>query len=157
MSDKSQSIVLAGVSVGIAAAILNLIPVAGGCLACLVYLGAGVVAVWHYTDRHHVTLKGGEGAGLGALAGILAGAVSFALQWLFQAIGLAPNWRVAMEEQFEQSGMDPAQMEQIIEMLSSPLVMIGIVLGMLIIYAILGALGGVMGASFFKKGADHVG
>lgn len=154
MPDKTQSILLAGISVGIAAAVLALIPSIGGCIACLAYLAAGVVAVWHYTDRHQLTVRGGPGAGLGALAGIAAGIVAFLLQLLFQSVGLMPNWRVAMEQQFERSGMDPAQIEEITQMFSSPLVMIGIILAGLVIDAALGAIGGAIGASMFKRGPE---
>lgn len=151
MPDKSQSILLGGAATGIAAAIINLIPTVGGCIACLLYIVAGIVAVWHYTDRHQVTITGGQGAGLGALAGIVAGAVAAAMQLLFQVIGLAPDWRTAMEQQFDQSGMDPAQMEQMLEWMSSPLFVVAIILIMLIVDAILGAIGGAIGASMFKR------
>lgn len=154
MPNKTQSVLLAGAAIGVAGAILNLIPTAGGCLACIAYLGAGILAVWHYTDRYNRTLKGGRGAGLGALAGLVAAVIGFILQLLFQAIGLAPGWREAMEQQLDQSGMDPAQMEQIIETFSSPLVMTGVVLAGFVVYAIVGGLGGVIGAAIFKRGTD---
>lgn len=156
MPDKSQSIILAGAAVGIGAAILNLVPTVGGCIACLAYLGAGILAVWHYTDRHQLTLKGGQGAGLGALAGVLAGIVAFVLQLLFQTIGLAPDWREAMEEGFANSNMDPAQIDEIMQTMSSPLVMVGLVVVGLILNAVIGAIGGVIGASLFKKDAGPV-
>ena len=151
MPDKSQSILLGGAAIGIAAAMINLIPTIGGCIACLLYIAAGVVAVWHYTDRHQLTVKGGQGAGLGALAGLVAGAVAFVIQLLFQVIGLTPSWRVQMEQQFERSGMDPAQIEEILQTLSSPLVMVGIILAGLVVDAVLGAIGGAIGASMFKR------
>lgn len=151
MPDKSQSILLGGAAVGIAAAIVNLIPTIGGCVACLFYVGAGIAAVWHYTDRHQLTIMGGQGAGLGALAGIVAGVVAFLLQLLFQVLGLAPSWRVAMQEQFDRSGMDPAQIEEIMQTLSSPLVMTGIILAGIVVDAVLGAIGGAIGASIFKR------
>lgn len=156
MPDKSQSIILAGVAIGIAAAILNLIPTVGGCVACLIYLGAGMLAVWHYTDRHQLTLKGAQGAGLGALAGVLAGIIAFVLQLLFQAVGIAPGWREAMERGFENSNMDPAQIEEIMQTMTSPLVMIGLILVGLILNAVVGAIGGVIGASLFKKDTNVV-
>lgn len=151
MSTKSQSIFLAGAAIGVLAAILGLIPAVGGCLACIAYIGAGVLAVWHYTDRHQLTLKGGQGAGMGALAGIVAMAVASILSFLFMAFGLTPPLRQLIEDQLDSSGMDPAQIEQIMEMTSSPLFIIGVFLVALVIYAILGAIGGAIGASVFKK------
>lgn len=152
MPDKSQSAILAGAAVGIAAFVVNLIPMVGGCVACLLYVGSGVAAVWHYTDKHRITVKGGQGAGLGALAGIVAAVVASVLQWLFQALGVAPDWRVTMERQLENSGMDPAQMEQMIEMFTSPLWIAGFILIALAVGALAGAIGGAIGASIFKKG-----
>lgn len=152
MPTKSQSIVLAGVAIGVAAAILALIPSVGSCLACIAYICAGLLAVWHYTDRHTLTLKGGQGAGLGSLAGIVAVVVAAVLGYLFSFIGLTPPFRQAMEEQLSASGMDPAQMEQFMELMSSPLFFVGMTILGIIIGAIGGAIGGVIGASVFKKG-----
>lgn len=152
MPNKSQSILLAGAAIGVAAPILGLIPGVGSCLACIAYILAGLLAVWHYTDRHHLTITGGQGAGLGALAGIVAMAIASILGFLFMSIGLTPPWREAFEEQLDASGMDPAQIDQFMEMASSPLFIVGFILLGLVIYAIMGALGGVIGASVFKKG-----
>lgn len=154
MPNKSQSILLAGAAIGVAAPILGLIPAIGSCLSCIAYLCAGLLAVWHYTDRHNMTLKGGEGAGLGALAGIVAMAVASVLGYLFMAIGLTPPIRQVIEEQLDTSGVDPAQADQIMEMASSPLFIVAFFVVALIIYAILGAIGGVIGANVFKKGND---
>ncbi len=154
MPNKSQSIFLAGAAIGVLAAILGLIPAIGSCLACIAYICAGVLAVWHYTDRHQLTVKGGQGAGMGALAGIVAMAVASIISFLFMAIGLTPPLRQLIEDQLDSSGMDPAQAEQIMEMTSSPLFIIGVFLVALVIYAILGAIGGAIGASVFKKGND---
>lgn len=154
MPNKSQSILLAGAAIGVAAPILALIPAVGSCFSCIAYVCAGLLAVWHYTDRHNLTLKGGEGAGLGALAGIVAMAVASLLSFLFTAIGLTPPIRQVIEDQLDASGVDPAQAEQIMEMASSPLFIVAFFIVALIIYAILGAIGGVIGANVFKKGSD---
>lgn len=129
---------------------------AGACLVCIACLGAGVLAVWHYTDRHDLTIKGGAGAGLGALAGIVAAIVGSLLQFLLDALGLIPDWRTMMRQGLEESQMDPQQMDQIMEMVSSPLAMVAIILISLVIYAILGAVGGAIGASMFKRGPEGV-
>lgn len=154
MPSKSQSILLAGAAIGVAATILALIPVIGSCLACITYIGGGVLAVWHYTDRHQLTLSGAQGAGMGALAGIVAMAVAGILQFLFMSMGLTPPFREVIADQLDTSGMDPAQADQILAMASSPLFIVGVVLVALVVYAILGAIGGAIGASLFKKGGD---
>jgi hypothetical protein len=157
MPSKTQSILLAGVAIGVAAALFSLIPMAGSCLACIAYLCAGLLAVWHYTNTHQVTITGGQGAGIGALAGIVAMIVASILGYLFMAIGLAPNWQDMMMQQLEASGMDPEQQEQMAEFFSSPLVWVGFILLGLVLYAIIGAIGGAIGASVFKKGRDTFG
>ncbi len=154
MPDKSQSILLAGAAVGVAATLVSLVPVVGGCVACLIYIGAGVMAVWHYTDRHQLTIGGGQGAGLGALAALVAMVVSGLLSFLFTTIGLTPPLRQVISEQLSTSGLDPAQADQFMEMASSPLFIVGVILFVAVIYALLGALGGAIGASAFKPGGD---
>ncbi len=154
MPDKFQSILLAGIAIGVAASILGLIPFVGSCLACIAYVGAGLLAVWHYTDRHQLTLKGGQGAGIGALAGIVAMVAASAIQLLLMATDLRPSLEQIIADQLDTSGMDPAQVEQIMNMVESPFFIVGIVLVALVIYSILGAIGGAIGASTFKRGGD---
>jgi len=154
MPSKSQSILLAGVAIGVAATLLSLIPGIGGCLACLTYIGAGILAVWHYTDRYRLTLQGGQGAGMGALAGIVAMATASILSFLLMTTGLTPPWRQVIADQLNTSGMDSAQAEQIMEMMSSPLFIVGVIMVALVVYVLLGAIGGVIGASVFKRGGD---
>lgn len=153
MPNKSQSIFLAGAAVGVAAVLASLIPTAGDCLACLLYVAAGLVAVWHYTDRHQLTLKGGQGLSLGALAGLVAGSVQTVLDQLFVGIGIKPSWREEMQQGFDQSGMDPAQMDQVMAWFDSPFAFIGIVAIGLVIGAIAGGIGGAIGANVFKNEA----
>lgn len=154
MPDKTPSILLAGIAVGVAATVLNLVPVVGSCLACLAYIGAGLLAVWHYTDRHRITLKGGQGAGIGALAGLVAMVTASLLQFVFMMIGVQPSLREMVSDQLDMSGLDPAQVEQIMNMVESPFFIVGILLVATVIYAILGAIGGAIGASLFKRGGD---
>lgn len=154
MPSKLQSILLAGVAVGVASSLFNLIPVAGSCFACLAYLAAGVLAVWHYTNNHRLTISGGQGAGLGALAGIAAMVVATGLSYLFSVIGLTLGWREQMLQQFEASDMDPAMQDQIMGYFESPFIWVAMILMGVVIYGIIGAIGGAIGASIFKKGQD---
>ena len=152
MPSKTQSILLGGGAIGVAAALLSLIPAAGGCLACLAVIGAGVLAVWHYTDTYNLTITGGQGAGMGALAGVVALVVAGLIGFLFQAIGLTPGFTEAFQEGFRQGNADPEQAEQILELITGPVGIITFIVVGLILYAILGMIGGVIGASIFKKG-----
>lgn len=151
MPNKSQSVLLAGGAAGIAAILAAFIPTVGDCLACLLYVGAGMAAVWHYTDRHQLTMKGGQGLSLGALAGLAAGVVQTVLDQLLVAMGVKPGWQEEMREGFERSGMDPAQMDQFAEWFSSPLAYLGIIVIGLVLGAIAGGIGGAIGANIFKR------
>lgn len=152
MPSKTQSILLGGGAIGVAAALLSLIPIAGGCLACLTCIAAGVLAVWHYTDTYNLTITGGQGAGMGALAGIVALVVSGLIGFVFQAIGLMPSFSEAFEQGVSQGNTDPEQAEQIIEFITGPAGIATFIVVGLILYSILGMIGGVIGASVFKKG-----
>lgn len=152
MPAKTQSVLLAGLAMGLAAAVVSLLPAVGGCIACFLYFGAGLMAVWHYANTHGVTISGREGAGMGALAGIIAGTVAGLISLVLMAADLQPTFREAMEQQMEASGMDPAQMEQLEAMFESPLFILAVVVIGLTIDAIVGAIGGAVGASTFKKG-----
>lgn len=130
-----------------------------GCGACLLAVVGPLVAVWHYTSTHHLTIPAGPGASLGAITGAVAAVVGGLLQQGLILVGLYPNAAEVIERQRQgmiDSGMDPAQIEQSMQMAeqmggmtSNPL--IGILIG-LVFGAVLGAIGGAIGAALFKKG-----
>lgn len=156
MSDKVQSVLIGGVAAAVLATLLSLPQnQCLGCLACLCYIGSGLLAVWHYTNTQSLTIKGGEGASIGALAGVVSGVVGGILGLIFRAIGLLPTAEEAIQ-QLEDSGQldqaDEATMELmygIIEFFNGPG---GIVVG-IIFAVILGVIGGAIGAAVFKKGS----
>ncbi len=155
MSGKTQSILFAGAVFGTATAVVALIPV-GGCLCCLTYIGAGVLAIWHYTNTTEGTsLTSGEGAGSGALAGVVAAIVASILGLLFMSAGIGPDVETAMEEAMNQlydSGQfDEEQLESIEELSDSPLLFVGSTFFSMIVAALLGAIGGALGVSWFAK------
>lgn len=154
MPNRSQSIILAGAAAGVAAVLTGLIPAFGDCLACIILIAAGMLAVWHYTDRHHVTVTGGQGLLLGALAGLIAGGVQTMVAALFTRIGVTPGWQEELRRGFEESGMDPTQIEQIQQMLSSPAAYVGILVFGLFVTAVAGGIGGAIGAAAFKRGDE---
>ena len=159
MTGKTQSILLGGALVGAVVGISGMIPVLGGCLGCIGYIAAGLVATWHFTNTNQVTLEGGSGAGMGALAGIVAGIVGGLLGLILMQMGLTPGPADMMEMFSGMEGMDPEQLEamedqmgDMEDMMSSPIVMVGATLFGVLLGAILGAIGGAIGASMFKKG-----
>ncbi len=155
MSDKLTSALIGGLAGGLLGAVLTLFqnPVLNG-LACLALIVAGMVAVWHYTGEHAVTLTGGQGVGLGALAGAAGGVISGLLGLFFRFVGVLPG---PMEQLEESGAMD--QMEGgalgFMEFMAGPAgqalgLVIGVVFGV-----ILGLIGGAIGAAVFKKGEQE--
>lgn len=157
MPSKTQSILIAGVSMAVVAALVGFFPVVGGCLTCVAVLAAGLIAVWHYTDTYNLTITGGTGAGMGAAAGAVMTVVGILLGLVLAVLGLQPGFgegrRQALQG-LEDSGLDPEQLDQfsgIIESAAFPLVIVACTL---VVYLILGAIGGAIGAAVFKKGGD---
>lgn len=150
MPSKLQSVLLAGLAAGVLTSVVSMIPVVGGCIACLLYAGAGVLAVWHYTSTNELTLTGGQGAGVGAMAGLASAIVGTILSQLAIALGLMPSFKEMMAKGME--NMDPAQAEQMEGLFGSPAFFAGIIVVGIIIAAILGTVGGAIGASLFKSG-----
>jgi hypothetical protein len=157
MPSKTQSVLLAGIAAGVITSLFTFIPLVGGCLGCLMYMAAGVLAVWHYTSTHEVTIPGGQGAGMGALAGLLSGAAASGLQQLFIATGIQPDMAEQVRQQMESSGAQNDQQGQMLEMFSSPEFLVIMIAVGLLLAAILGAVGGAVGASLFKKGDSSPG
>ena len=159
MSDKTQSILIGGVAAGVLAVVFSIPQNCLGCLACLCYVGSGLVAVWHYTKTNTLTIKGGEGAGLGAMAGVVSGVVAGVIGLIFRAIGLLPGVDDIIE-QMEQGGqldqLDPDTADMIYSFFEFTAGIGGIVIGV-IVAVIFGVIGGAIGASVFKKGTTTPG
>jgi len=119
-----------------------------GLVGCLVMIGVGMLAVWHYTTNHALTVPGGTGAGMGAAAvalGVLIGAV---VSYLLVTAGVIPDPQLAAIAELERQGMPDDQIEMVVRF-SNPLIStsIGLVVG-----ALMGAIGGAIGAAVFKRG-----
>ena len=154
MSDKIQSVLIGGVAAGVLAVVFSIPQNCVGCFSCLCYVGAGLLAVWHYTNTNTLTIKGGEGAGLGAMAGVVSGVVAGVIGLIFRAIGLLPGVDDIIE-QIEEAGQfdqfDPETVDMIYSFIEASTGIVGIVIGV-IIAVILGVIGGAIGAAVFKKG-----
>lgn len=154
MSTKLQSILLGGVILGVAIPLVSIVPVLGACLCCLAFIGAGVLTTYHYTDTNRVTISGGEGAGMGAGAGAIAGLVATFVTLLLMGFGIIPDASELVRE-MERGGvfdqMDSDMEDQVTSMVESffvPLQAAFNVIG----GALLSLIGGIIGASLFKKG-----
>lgn len=154
MPSKTMSALVGGLAGGLLATVITL-PQNDilNCLACFMYAGCGLVAVWHYTDTNELTISGGEGVKLGALAGLVGALVAGVLVMLFRAIGVLPGAEDLvrqMEESgaLEQMGEGAEFWIGFVEFTAGPgAILIGIPIAVIISLA-----GGAIGAALFKKG-----
>lgn len=171
MPDKKPSILIGAVAytvISVGAAFLvsrggMTLQYVSGCLACVSVLVGPMLAVWHYTSTHRLTLLAGPGAALGAITGAIGAVLAGILQQVLIAANVLPDVAETLAMQRQQmiaQGMDPAQVdsamkmgEQFSALGSNPVV--GIALGV-VIGAALGALFGALAASVFKKGTAGV-
>ncbi len=162
MDSRSRAL-FTGAAAVIALSVFGLVPVVGACVSCLALVSGGLVAVWDYTRREQVTIPGGEGATMGALAGCLAFAISTGLMLLVWLAAGMPNLADVilprLEAQVSQQGRaSPEQVDQMMgfyeSILTNPALLIGVSLAGLVLQVIGGALGGLIGAAAFKKGGD---
>ncbi len=147
-----QSILLSGVASGVLVTLLANIPIVGGCLCCLAYIGAGVMSTWHYTNSYELTIAGGTGASMGALTGVIASVASSVLGYISSKLGLTMTMEEAFRQLEESGQMPPEQIDMIMGLVESPMFYAGLLLVSIIFGAALGAAGGAIGASAFKKG-----
>jgi hypothetical protein len=154
MQDKLLSVLLGGTIVGIASTLIAKIPFLGGCLACLSYIGAGLLAVWHYTSTQQCTLSGGQGALLGLQSGAAAALISGLLTLFLIRVGFFADPIAMLETSGQLDQMSPQQAELVVRLTKIFSGFWGIVFGMLI-GGIFGLFGGILGAATFKKGASE--
>ena len=158
MPSKTQSILIGAVVYIVLGLLINFLFQGGGMvagfLACLIPLSSGLVAVWHYTATHNLTIPGGQGAGMGALAGLAGAVVASAIAYALISAGVLPDPIEAARIQMEGQGMSDEQIDSamaMVERFSNPV--IGLAIGA-VVGTLLGAISGAIGAVIFKKGED---
>ncbi|MDQ7040437.1 MAG: hypothetical protein Q9M35_05810 [Rhodothermus sp.] len=153
MSKKLPSILLGGAVIAVTNTLLGMfvlhfalkqspLAVLISYLGCLVSIGAGLLAVWHYTSTYQETVSGRQGAILGFWAGAAAMLIGSILSGLLKWTGLMPDV--------------PAQMHYNVPSFALHWsFQILVYLFTVVIYALLGLIGGVIGAALFKKGSAY--
>jgi len=160
MPDKKQSILLGSLITGLlSTSYLGFINV----LCCLGVIAGAMAAVWHYTSTNELTLKTGEGAGMGALTGLVGYIVGTLLTLLLMSMGIRHDLAINeyMLDRFGEN-MPPEQYDMMLAQIEKPFTiggwlgdnMLTIVLSALVIVA-MGAIGGTIGAKMFKKGGEE--
>lgn len=154
MTPQVRALLAVGIIGGVVYAVANAIPIVGGCLGCLLLIGVGAGVPWQVKQGGHGAMETGTAALHGAGAALVASTVSGLIAGLLVLVGLRPGLGAARAEalkQFEE--MPPEQAEAaraIVESDAFWLVAFGCGF---VLYAILGAIGGVIGASVFGDDA----
>jgi hypothetical protein len=146
-----RSAALGGLFIGV----LSALPVVGAanCCCCLWIVSGGGLAAYLEAQQRNRTLTGGEGAAVGALAGVIG-----ALVWLpivaIVALVLGPFQEAILEEIVRNARDMPPEAREILENMGSSRGIIGFILlflFQLVVGSIFAALGGLLGAIYFKK------
>jgi hypothetical protein len=146
-------------------AVISLLPYISliNTFCCLGIMIGGAVTIFQYSNQYQLTIRGGEGFKLGALAGLLGGMGYFII---FTALQVLFNYQLNAEETMNLMmalfGSDPQAREQIeesfrkqkLEGVTISNILIGLI-STLIIYPIAGGIGGAIGAAVFRKGKSE--
>ena len=152
MNDQRPGMFVPALIGGVIAGILSGIPLVN-CLCCLWIIGGGILAAYFLTKESPVTLTAGDGAIVGIFTGIIAAIVQAVVNIPFRA----------MSEKIVQGIMDrfsqyydemPSGWESWLEEGDFEGSIVWTILGLVvsvIIFSALGALGGIIGISLFRK------
>jgi len=151
MNNERPSFFMPALIGGGLAGILSAIPFIS-CLCCLWIIGGAMLAAYLLSKDSKVALSSGDGAIVGALAGVIAAIVDFFVSIPFQAMN-DEMARSIMEKVSEYADEMPQGLEGFLEGGGEASMAMNI-LGLLIaavVFSILGALGGILGMSMFRK------
>lgn len=141
---------------GAAAGLLSGLPIvgAGNCLCCLWIVGGAALAAKMLAGQTPGLLTSGDGAVVGALTGVVAAVVDTVVKLPLQRYNMELARRVLDSLDLE-SGL-PASLEGLFDGATGALTPGWMLLGLFVsaaVYAVMGALGGVIGVSLFGRKA----
>jgi len=152
-ASKLQPALLGGLFIGV----LSALPIisAGNCFCCMWVIGGGVVAAYLLQQNQAAPISSADGAITGLLAGLIGAVVSLVINIPMSLI-FGPMQAAWMERLSSSAGDVPPELRSVIESMqqSGGFSILGLLLGfvfMLFAGVIFGALGGLLGALFFKK------
>jgi hypothetical protein len=146
-----RSAALGGLFIGV----LSALPILGAanCCCCLWIVCGGALASYLETQTKNRSLTGGEGAAVGALAGVFGAMVWLPVMILIEAV-FSPLQRAVLGEVLRTARDMPPEMRDMLESWTEPGTPLRIVFGFflqLFIGTIFSAIGGLLGAMYFKK------
>lgn len=152
MSDQKPGMLMPALIGGACAGLLSGIPLLN-CLCCLWIIGGAVLASYLLTKDSPVALSAGDGAIVGVFTGIVAAVVDRVISIPLYSLN-KEFMRKIMETISEYTEEMPSGWESLFETgaigASISMFMLSLVISA-IVFAALGALGGIIGISLFKK------
>ena len=152
-ASKLQPALLGGLFIGVLSALPFIS--AGNCFCCMWVIGGGVVAAYLLQQNQAAPISASDGAVTGLLAGLIGAVVSLIISI---PVGLifGPMQAAWMERVSSSAGDVPPELRPMLEAMqqSGGFSIIGALFGfifMLFAGVVFGALGGLLGALFFKK------
>jgi hypothetical protein len=141
---------------GAVAGLLSGLPLigAGNCICCLWIVGGAAMAVRLLAARTRVLLTTGDGAVVGALTGITAAVVDAVVSIPLRSFNMDLARRI-LDKASEFGGDMPAGLDEILNRsgaVSPGWFLLGLLLSAAV-FAVMGALGGIIGVSLFGKKA----
>jgi hypothetical protein len=147
-----KSLTAAGIA-GLAIGLLSGLPLIGAlnCLLCAPIWGGGMLAVWLYKrNTNAFSIDNRQGSILGLIAGVIGGLVAGVLGMLLG--GGSAATLAALESQLATMPAEQQEMmRQIITMVSDPSTQIISVVCSIVVFGIIGLIGGLIGAAVFGK------
>jgi uncharacterized membrane protein YeaQ/YmgE (transglycosylase-associated protein family) len=148
MSARLQPAFWGGLFIGVLSA-LPIVKFGNGC-CCLWVVAGGVLAAWLAQSNQPQPLRAADGALLGLLAGVIGAVIATPIGLLFA------DWERGLLLRFIDSSNAeiPSEFRDMLE--NSAAGVMGQLLGFvvnLVLFAIFGVLGGLLGAAMFKKSA----
>jgi len=152
MNDRKPGMFAPALIGGAVAGVLSGLPFLN-CLCCCWIIGGAALASFLLAKDSPVSLTSGDGAVVGALAGITAAVISALIELPFRGISMAFMRRM-VERMSEFSDQMPSGWESWLNRSSGGLTLAMFLMSLFFsaaVFAALGALGGVIGASLFGK------
>lgn len=151
MNEQRPGMFIPALIGGVFAGILSGIPFIN-CLCCLWIIVGGIMAAYFLTKNSPAPLSASDGAIVGVFAGIIGAVVEFLISIPLNPINEA-IYRDMMNKITEYTEDVPEWWGSMMEggwETSIPFILIGLVINV-VAFSVLGALGGIMGVSLFKK------